>query len=133
MATLLIGELARRAHVNVETLRYYERRGLLRAPVRRASGYRQYGETDVARVQAIRRAQGFGFTLREILELLPHFETSRPRCASLKRHAARKIADLTRQIRQLEAARRALEELVESCAVECAMRGSRFVFSSPLA
>jgi DNA-binding transcriptional MerR regulator len=115
MSALTIGQLARRAEVNVETLRYYERRGLLSTPERRASGYRQYGASDLARVRSIRRAQRLGFTLNEILELLPILGRPRPSCASLKRHAQRKMAELTRQIRELEQARSALEALVAGC------------------
>lgn len=65
-----IGEFARRAGVNVQTVRYYERRGLLPEPERRASGYRQYTPAALERLQFIRRAQELGFTLNEIDELL---------------------------------------------------------------
>ena len=65
-----IGELAARAEVNIQTLRFYEREGLLRPPVRTASGYRSYAESDLERVRFIRLCQGLGFTLREIQELL---------------------------------------------------------------
>jgi MerR family transcriptional regulator, copper efflux regulator len=65
-----IGELAARAGVNIQTLRFYEREGLLRAPVRTASGYRSYQESDLERVRFIRVCQGLGFTLREIHQLL---------------------------------------------------------------
>jgi MerR family transcriptional regulator, copper efflux regulator len=65
-----IGELAVRASVNIQTLRFYEREGLLRPPLRTASGYRSYQEGDLERVRFIRLCQGLGFTLREIQELL---------------------------------------------------------------
>lgn len=65
-----IGELAARAEVNIQTLRFYEREGLLRPPVRTASGYRSYAESDLERVRFIRLCQGLGFILREIHELL---------------------------------------------------------------
>src|SRR5690606_12466679 len=68
--TLTIGELAGAVGVNVQTVRYYERRGLLPKPKRRASGYREYTEIDVARLEFIRRAQALGFTLSEIEQLL---------------------------------------------------------------
>lgn len=115
MFGLTTGELARRTNVNVETIRYYERRGLLPSPERRSSGYRQYAEGDVSRVIAIRHARGLGFTLKEILELLPYLSRSQPACGSLKRHAQRKIQDLSRQILELEASKRALEDLVSGC------------------
>jgi MerR family transcriptional regulator, copper efflux regulator len=65
-----IGELAARAEVNIQTLRFYEREGLIRPPVRTASGYRSYTDRDLERVRFIRLCQGLGFTLREIHELL---------------------------------------------------------------
>jgi MerR family copper efflux transcriptional regulator len=65
-----IGELASRAGLNVQTLRFYEREGLLRPPVRTASGYRSYADSDLERVRFIRLCQGLGFTLREIQQLL---------------------------------------------------------------
>jgi MerR family transcriptional regulator, copper efflux regulator len=65
-----IGELAGRAEVNIQTLRFYEREGLLRPPVRTASGYRSYADSDLERVRFIRLCQGLGFTLREIQQLL---------------------------------------------------------------
>ncbi len=115
MSALTTGQLARRAEVNVETLRYYERRGLLRMPERRASGYRQYMASDVARVRAIRRAQRLGFTLKEIRELLSTLDQGGRGCAPLKRRAQRKIVELTQKIAELEQARSALEELVGGC------------------
>jgi MerR family transcriptional regulator, copper efflux regulator len=115
MFGLTTGELARRANVNVETIRYYERRGLLPVPERRLSGYRQYTEGDVSRVNAIRRARQLGFTLKEILELLPSLSVPRPACAALKRHAQRKIRDLSRRILELEAKKASLEFLVNGC------------------
>jgi DNA-binding transcriptional MerR regulator len=65
-----IGELAARAEVNIQTLRFYEREGLLRLPERTAAGYRSYAESDLERVRFIRVCQGLGFTLREIYQLL---------------------------------------------------------------
>ena len=70
MDTLSIGQVARRAGVGVETVRFYEREGLLEEPPRRASGYRQYSEQVVKRIHFIKRAQKLGFSLKEIAELL---------------------------------------------------------------
>ena len=70
METLTIGQLARQAEVNVETLRYYERRGLIPEPPRKESGYRQYPPDDLARIRFIKHAKELGFTLKEILDLL---------------------------------------------------------------
>jgi hypothetical protein len=68
MSTLSIGQVARRAGVGVETVRFYEREGLLEEPPRRASGYRQYSEQVVTRIHFIKRAQQLGFSLKEIAE-----------------------------------------------------------------
>jgi len=70
METFTVGKLAKEASVNIETLRFYERRGLMPEPVRRESGYRQYSQKDVARLQFIKRAKELGFSLKEIAELL---------------------------------------------------------------
>ncbi len=70
MENLTIGKVAKRAQVNVETVRYYERRGLIPQPPRRESGYRRYSQDTVARIQFIKRAKELGFTLKEISELL---------------------------------------------------------------
>ena len=70
MDILSIGQVARRAEVGVETVRFYEREGLLEEPPRRASGYRQYSEQVVKRIHFIKRAQQLGFSLKEITELL---------------------------------------------------------------
>ena len=83
-SALKIGELARAADVGVETIRYYERRGLLTRPPRRASGYRQYPPQAVNRVRFIRRAQALGFTLREIEELLALRVDDERSCADVR-------------------------------------------------
>lgn len=72
------GELAAKAGVNIQTLRFYEREGLLRSPVRTASGYRSYEECDLERVRFIRICQGLGFTLREIEQLIQLHRGLRP-------------------------------------------------------
>jgi MerR family copper efflux transcriptional regulator len=85
MQTLTIGQVAREAGIGVETVRFYEREGLLEEPVRRASGYRQFNLDAVARLRFIKRAQRLGFTLREIKELLAlkrRSPTSNPESAS---------------------------------------------------
>ena len=110
-----IGQLAQRAEVNIDTVRYYEREGLLPKPERLSSGYRIYGEGDVKRLRFVRRAKALGFTLPEIRELL---ELSRSRdddMAAMKSAALSKIADVKARIAELERMRIALEGLTESC------------------
>ena len=85
--TISSGELARRAGVGVETLRYYERRGLLAPAARSESGYRQFDEASVVRLRFIRRAQAHGFTLEEIAELLELACDGRSTCTEVRRRA----------------------------------------------
>lgn len=110
-----IGELAERAGVNVQTVRYYERRGLLPEPDRKPSGYRLYGEEDLLRLRFILRAKALGFTLAEIEELLDLRVDPRRTADDVRRHAEEKIADVEAKIRDLRGIRRALRQLVESC------------------
>jgi Hg(II)-responsive transcriptional regulator len=109
------GQVATEAGVNIQTLRYYERRGLLPEPPRRDSGYRAYGANSVAVVRFIKRAQEVGFTLNEI-ELLLHLAQGGPAsCRAVKELAHQKILDLDRRILSLQAMRASLDRLVETC------------------
>ena len=114
MRAFTIGNLAREAGVGVETVRYYERRGLLERPVRRGSGYREYSDADVARLRFIRRAKALGFTLAEIRELLPASDNG---CADGVLVAARsKLAQVEADRVELDALHERLLRLVEVCA-----------------
>jgi MerR family transcriptional regulator, copper efflux regulator len=94
MTSLRIGEVAKQAGVGVETVRFYEREGLLDEPDRRASGYRQYDEEAVAVLRFIRRAKELGFTLKEIKSLLNlRLDTSATR-ADVREQASEKVADI---------------------------------------
>lgn len=115
MEGLTIGEVARRADVNVETLRYYERRGLLARPQRSASNYRIYAEGAVRRIRFIKRAQELGFSLREIVELLSLRASPRSGCADVLVQATTKIIDIDEKIKTLRSMRKALVKLAESC------------------
>lgn len=115
MQTLTVGQLAKQAQVNVETIRYYERRGILPEPPRRQSGYRQYPFEAVERIRFIRRAQELGFSLKEIGDLLAlrvHPETT---SADIKRRAEAKVADIDARIRDLERMKAALMKLAAAC------------------
>ncbi len=115
MRSLTIGQLAKKAQVNVETVRYYERRGLIPKPPRRNSGYRQYSQDIVARIQFIKRAQELGFTLKEISELLSLRVDPGTTCADVKRRAEAKIADIEEKIRTLQSIKKAIAKLVAMC------------------
>lgn len=113
MSHYTIGTLARAAGVGVETIRYYQRRGLLAEPSLRRGAYRAYGEADLARLRAIRRAQQLGFALEEIDELLSlNDERDRIKARTL---AQAKAALIESRIRQLSEMRDALLALVNCC------------------
>ena len=113
MDALTIGRLAREAGVHVETIRYYQRRGLLGEPKRPAGGVRRYGADAIARLGFIRRAQEVGFTLDEVKALLVLGET--PNCRGARSLAAKKLELVESRIRDLERMRAALAGLVGQC------------------
>jgi MerR family copper efflux transcriptional regulator len=119
---LTIGRLASRAGVGIDTVRFYERARLLPPPGRTASGYRTYGEEDVARLRFIRRAKALGFTLEEIGELL---ELSRGKGsrAAVKALAERRLRDLEARIRELTVMRDALSHYAHHCSGTGAIKG----------
>ncbi|MFV1978869.1 MAG: heavy metal-responsive transcriptional regulator, partial [Myxococcota bacterium] len=112
---MTIGKLAKRAGVGVETIRFYERKGLLPEPPRRYSGYREYPESAIDRVRFIRRAKELGFTLREVGELLELRIQPGTTCRQISDRATAKIADIEERIRSLEAMRTALAKLAADC------------------
>jgi MerR family mercuric resistance operon transcriptional regulator len=113
MSGRTIGNLARAGGVGVETIRYYQRRGLLRTP-RRDGGIRHYDDQDLRRLRFIRAAQAAGFTLEQVAELLALDATEdRDRARALARE---RIAALDAKIAELEAARNALKRLAHDCA-----------------
>jgi MerR family mercuric resistance operon transcriptional regulator len=115
MELLKIGEVARQSGLKVDTLRYYERIGLLDEPLRRPSGYREYPQDVVVRLRFIRRAKQLGFSMRETKELLDLRVSPEKRCAEVRQAAEAKMADIAAKISDLERMRRALEEITLSC------------------
>ncbi len=113
---LSTGDVAREAGVNIQTLRYYERRGLLQAPQRSEGGHRQYLAESVRLIRFIKRAQDLGFTLKEVEELLVLRSARGRECSRVQRLASAKLTDVDEKITQLRAIRRAISTLVESCA-----------------
>jgi MerR family transcriptional regulator, copper efflux regulator len=119
-----IGEIARQANVHVETLRYYERRGLIPKPHRTVSNYRVYSSDNLRRLKFIKQAQALGFSLSEIKKLLALRATPRARCADVRRYATHKIEDIDARIHSLARMRKALQNLLDECsgkgpATEC--------------
>lgn len=115
MKPFSIGEVARRAGIGVETVRFYERQGLITDPARSPAGYRQYDEETVARLLFIRQAKELGFTLNEIKELLSLRLDPTSSCADVKGRAEAKIADVEEKIRTLQRIKKALMRLTEAC------------------
>ncbi|HJU25040.1 MAG TPA: heavy metal-responsive transcriptional regulator [Rhodanobacteraceae bacterium] len=112
---LTIGSLARAAGVGIDTIRYYEREGLLPPPRRRDSGYRDYDRGTVERLRFIRRAKTLGFTLDDIRELLALSVDHERGVRDVKRRAETRLAELERRIRELQGMRRGLKRLIAQC------------------
>jgi len=112
---MTIGRVAKTTGVGVETIRFYERKGLIPDPPRRASGYRQYSEDTIARIRFIRRAKELGFTLNEIHELLSLRVDPTSTCGDVKHRAKDKVRDIEAKIESLRKMKRALEQLASSC------------------
>ncbi|MDK1031917.1 MAG: heavy metal-responsive transcriptional regulator, partial [Planctomycetia bacterium] len=115
MKPLTIGKVAHHAGVGVETIRFYEREGLIEEPPRRQSGYRQYPEEAVSRIRFIRRAKELGFSLKEIKELLSLRASPRARCADVRKRAEAKINDIEQKVRTLQRMKKALVKLTVAC------------------
>jgi len=115
MAGFTIGEIARRAGVGIDTVRYYERNDLLPKPARRASGYREYEVEDVRRLRFIRRAKDIGFTLDEVRELLALSSDRERGVRGIKARAQARLADTESRIRELQRMRAGLKKLIAAC------------------
>lgn len=113
--TFKIGEAARRAGVNKETIRYYERRDLIPEPDRRRSGYRIFTQRHVDQIKFIKRAQDLGFTLSEIKELLALRLDGNTPCEPVRIKAQEKLDDVKQKIRDLNRMQNVLSELIEEC------------------
>src|SRR5258708_34301090 len=115
MDSLSIGQVARRAGVGIETVRFYEREGLLEEPLRRPSGYRQYSEQVVQRIHFIKRAQQLGFSLKEIAELLLLRVDAQTSCEEVQQSTEAKIAEVEGKLIELQRMRQALLQVAALC------------------
>jgi len=113
MPAFSIGQLAKRAGVGIDTVRYYERNQLLAPAGRLASGYRRYGDVELKRLRFIRRAKALGFTLADIRGLLSL--SSERNVAKVRRAAEAKLADIEQRLEELQRMRNALRELIAAC------------------
>jgi MerR family copper efflux transcriptional regulator len=114
-ASLTIGTVAKRAGVPIDTIRYYEREGLLPEPLRRSSGYRSYNETAVRQLRFIRRAKDLGFTLDEIRDLLALSSDRRGGVKAVRKRAEQRLASIEARIAELTRIRKGLQQLIEAC------------------
>lgn len=114
MKNLTRGQLARETGVNIETIRFYERRGMIPEPPRLESGYRIFSQKYVERIRFIKRAQILGFTLKEIAELLAMADGI-AECKEIRKFAEGKIRDIENRIRDLRKIRNVLHDLVKMC------------------
>lgn len=113
-----IGRLAEQAEVSTDTLRFYEKQGLLDAPARGSNGYRSYGDADLARVRFVRSAQSLGFTLTEIRQLLPQLASGQLSRALIEQHLQAKMAEIEAHVARLRALKRELKATFESLRCE---------------
>ena len=115
MECLTIGKLAKKAQVNIETIRYYERRGLISRPPRPHSGYRQYPDEAVKRIDFIKRAKELGFSLKEIGDLLSLRVDPTTSCSEIKIRTETKIEPIEEKINTLQKMKNALVDVSRAC------------------
>jgi MerR family mercuric resistance operon transcriptional regulator len=115
MDTLTIGNLAKQASVNVQTVRYYERRRLLPQPKRTPNGYRIYPAEAVQRLHFIKSAQELGFSLKEIQELLSLRLRPGITSAQIRKRAEAKVVDIEIRISTLQAMKKSLAQIISAC------------------
>jgi len=115
MSSLAIGQLAKAGNVNIDTVRYYERKNLLLPEARTQSGYRQYSGDSVRRLRFIRKAQGLGFSLREIGKMLDMSGNSDADCSNIKQYAEKKICDIQARISDLQKICDGLDQIASAC------------------
>ena len=116
MGTMTISKAAKRAGIGIETVRFYERRGLIDQPLKPAAGgFRDYPPETVSRLRFIREAQELGFSLDEIAELLILRADPKANCAQVQRRAEAKLAEVKRKVERLQGIGTALERLIEAC------------------
>ena len=125
---LTIGKIAKQAGVHVETIRYYQRRGLLSEPEKPHRGYRQYPAVVIEHIRFIKRAQALGFTLNNIAVLLRELEGDRP-CGTTRRLTLDKIKAIERKIAYLKSVRKALVTLVRRCDPEESTKGCSIILA----
>jgi MerR family mercuric resistance operon transcriptional regulator len=125
--SMTVGALAKQAGVKIDTIRYYERRGLLPKPPRTNSGYRTFTPASVDRLRFIKQAQALGFTLIEVNQLLALRLSPDMTCTDVRKRAQSKVADIEQKIQSLQAMKQALQHLVSACAADGPARKCSFL------
>ena len=115
MSVYSIGQVAKQSGVSVETVRYYEKEGLLEVPERKESGYRQFKGDTIARLSFIQQAKKLGFSLKEIGELLSITSDANTVCNDVKQLSQDKLVDIENKIKMLQQMRKSLKNLIEVC------------------
>ena len=115
MASMKIGAVAKRSGIGIETIRFYEREGLLQKPLRQPSGYRQFDESTLERLEYIRRAKELGFTLSEIRTLLELLFSAHASCQLIQQKSEAKLADVEEKLRTLQRMRCRAKNAAEDC------------------
>lgn len=115
MSDLTIGKLAEMVGVNLETIRFYQREGLIKEPPKRSNGYRYYNDDHALRLTFIKRAKDLGFTLKEIKELFEMNTKSRATCGFVKNRAMDKIEEIDQKIDDLKRIKKSLQDLAKAC------------------
>ncbi|PCJ99178.1 MAG: hypothetical protein COA45_06995 [Zetaproteobacteria bacterium] len=112
---MLIGELAKKSNVSIDTIRYYEREGLIEPVSVRESGYREFDKSSIEVMRFVTRAKGLGFSLKEISNLLALRDDPDTTCSSVRALAGQKLNDVTEKIKALRKIERELKLLVQEC------------------
>ena len=128
MRTMTISKAAKQAGTRIETVRFYERRGLITQPLKPAAGgFRDYPPETVSRLRFIREAQELGFSLNEIAELLSLRADPKANCAQVQRRAEAKLAEVRRKIERLQDIGAALDRLIAACPGKGALGACSFL------
>ena len=115
MPQFTIGKLSEKTGCNIETIRYYERIGLLRKPLRSAGGHRLYDEMDIRQLSFVRRSRELGFTLDTVRNLLSHIDGGDYTCAEIKSIAVAHLADVRTKLADLKRLERGLKDMIATC------------------
>jgi MerR family transcriptional regulator, copper efflux regulator len=127
IGSMTVGALAKQAGVKIDTIRYYERRGLLLTPPRTNSGYRTFTPASIDRLRFIKEAQALGFTLTEVNQLLALRLSPGVTCTDVRERAQAKVAEIEQKIQSLRTMKQALQHVVSACVADGPARKCSFL------